>query len=140
MNSPNICGYIWLVAAVDGVWSRFAACFEACDGGTRSRTCSDPAPAYGGKDCVGVATGACNTQACDGTGCKHERCRLFALLFFALRKIELVFTTQNVKSSGSTSLSQPKAMTTVTHSSDTFQRALYGTACSTVDGPVRRVL
>ena len=88
MTTRHICGYTWrLVVAVDGDWSRFAACSEACGGGTRSRTCSDPAPANGGKDCVGAAIGACNMQACAGTGCKHERTRLFALLPFTFHVV-----------------------------------------------------
>jgi len=28
--------------------------------------CGDPAPANGGKDCIGHATKQCNTQACPG--------------------------------------------------------------------------
>ena len=57
---------MWLVV-VDGGWSRFSACSTACSGGTHSRTCSNPAPANGGKDCVGAAWALCNMQACAGT-------------------------------------------------------------------------
>jgi len=53
---------------VDGGWSPLSACSKACNGGTQTRTCSNPAPANGGKDCVGAFIIACNTQVCTGTG------------------------------------------------------------------------
>merc|ERR1712150_231959 len=49
-------------------WSDWSACTKSCGGGTQARTCSDPMPANGGKDCVGDGTKVCNTQSCpDGT-------------------------------------------------------------------------
>ena len=51
-----------------GGWSTLSACSKACNGGTQIRTCSNPAPANGGKNCVGAAIIACNTQVCTGTG------------------------------------------------------------------------
>ena len=54
---------------LDGGWSGFGGCSKACNGGAQSRTCSKPAPTNGGKDCLGDATSACNTQACAGTAC-----------------------------------------------------------------------
>ena len=56
-------------STLDGVWSDFEACSKSCGGGTQIRTCSNPAPANGGKDCVGDATRVCNTQACPGAAC-----------------------------------------------------------------------
>ena len=53
-------------AALDGGWSGFGECSKACGGGTQSRSCSNPAPANGGEDCVGDSSTACNTQACPG--------------------------------------------------------------------------
>ena len=51
-------------------WSRWGDCSATCGGGelTKTRTCTDPAPANGGKDCVGVASlsQACNKHACQG--------------------------------------------------------------------------
>ena len=62
------CGY---ECAIDGSWNDFGAwseCSAACGGGfqTRTRTCSNPAPAYGGADCNGQSKQeqACNVQAC----------------------------------------------------------------------------
>ena len=58
---------------VDGGYSDFgdwSECSAECDGGTqtRSRTCTNPAPANGGADCVGDSTESreCNTQGCPG--------------------------------------------------------------------------
>lgn len=61
--------------AVDGGWSEFGEwceCSKPCGGGvqSRSRTCSNPPPAHGGKDCMGMSeeTMECNTQECDVNG------------------------------------------------------------------------
>ncbi|XP_067654977.1 uncharacterized protein [Haliotis asinina] len=65
---------------VDGGWSLWtdevAQCSVSCGGGTqlvtRTRTCTNPAPAYNGQYCVGVDrttfTQACNTQGCPVDG------------------------------------------------------------------------
>ena len=61
--------------AVDGGWSDFgpwSECSADCEGGTqtRTRTCTNPAPANGGADCVGDATETqdCNTHRCPVNG------------------------------------------------------------------------
>lgn len=54
---------------VDGGWSAFVACSKACGGGSQSRSCSNPTPANGGKDCVGANFKLCNTQTCASTAC-----------------------------------------------------------------------
>ncbi len=57
---------------IDGGWTEFncSACSETCGGGTQFcyRTCTAPAPANGGADCVGSSTMTqeCNTHSCDG--------------------------------------------------------------------------
>ena len=56
-------------STLDGGWSEFGACSKACGGGTQSRTCNNPAPANGGKDCTGDATKECNMRSCAGTDC-----------------------------------------------------------------------
>ena len=60
---------------MDGGWSDFgdwSECSADCRGGTRTRTrtCTNPAPAYGGADCVGEATETqdCNTNPCPVDG------------------------------------------------------------------------
>ena len=59
------------VSEVDGGWSdwtSFSKCSATCGGGisTRSRSCTHPAPAYGGRSCSGDShsSGHCNTQSC----------------------------------------------------------------------------
>ncbi|KAL5255035.1 hypothetical protein ACHWQZ_G014467 [Mnemiopsis leidyi] len=61
--------------AVDGGWSDYGSwseCSAVCGGGTKTRTrsCTNPAPANGGADCVGEATEAqdCNTHSCPVDG------------------------------------------------------------------------
>ncbi|KAK3738877.1 hypothetical protein QZH41_014661 [Actinostola sp. cb2023] len=61
--------------SVDGGWSGYSswpACSKTCGGGTqrRTRTCTNPAPAHGGKDCVGPAaeTRECNKNVCPVDG------------------------------------------------------------------------
>lgn len=68
-----------LPTPVDGGWSAWSTCSLTCGGGTQSRTCTNPAPANGGVNCVGPTTGACNTQACtptatlSATGCTIQK-------------------------------------------------------------------
>ncbi|MSP93099.1 MAG: hypothetical protein EXR79_15085, partial [Myxococcales bacterium] len=58
---------------VDGGWSEwsYSVCSAACGAGTKSgtRTCTQPAPACGGKACEGAAMSseACNDKPCTGT-------------------------------------------------------------------------
>ncbi|XP_068161435.1 A disintegrin and metalloproteinase with thrombospondin motifs 14 isoform X1 [Antennarius striatus] len=51
-------------------WSKFSSCSRTCGGGVRSRSrqCSNPPPAYGGRDCPGSAFDyqMCNTEECAG--------------------------------------------------------------------------
>ncbi|XP_038068317.1 uncharacterized protein LOC119737785 isoform X1 [Patiria miniata] len=61
--------------AVHGGWSgwgEWSACFVTCGGGSvsRSRVCDDPAPAWGGDDCVGEAVGSdvCSPDPCPVDG------------------------------------------------------------------------
>lgn len=60
-------------STVPGNWSSWGAwspCSETCGNGTvtRTRSCDNPAPAYGGADCVGEAnmTQDCLEQLCPG--------------------------------------------------------------------------
>ena len=54
---------------INGGWSEWSECSVECGGGTQSRTCTNPAPQYGGADCVGSETQSCNTQICLIAGC-----------------------------------------------------------------------
>lgn len=59
------------IAIVNGnwaLWGSWTSCSVTCGSGTqsRTRTCTDPAPANGGSTCSGNSTAsqACNTQNC----------------------------------------------------------------------------
>ena len=59
------------ILIVDGMWSEwseFGDCSVTCGGGTqeRTRTCTNPAPEFGGDDCVGdsLETQDCGTNPC----------------------------------------------------------------------------
>ena len=53
---------------IDGGWSAWGTCSKECGGGTQTRTCTNPAPAHGGKPCSGAASRPCNTQDCEAPG------------------------------------------------------------------------
>ena len=56
-------------------WSEWSACNRTCGGGKqkRERTCTNPTPAHGGKDCEDQGLGeaeesvACNEDPCPST-------------------------------------------------------------------------
>ncbi|XP_078373724.1 SCO-spondin-like isoform X1 [Oculina patagonica] len=61
--------------AVDGSWSpwgQYSQCTKSCGGGSqyRTRTCNNPAPSGGGKQCPGLSQQSkhCNSQACTVDG------------------------------------------------------------------------
>uniref|UniRef100_A0A8B9DRQ9 ADAM metallopeptidase with thrombospondin type 1 motif 14 n=1 Tax=Anser cygnoides TaxID=8845 RepID=A0A8B9DRQ9_ANSCY len=51
-------------------WSKFGSCSRTCGGGvrSRSRSCTDPPPAYGGRHCPGATYEhqVCNSEECPG--------------------------------------------------------------------------
>jgi hypothetical protein len=53
---------------INGGWTEWSTCSATCGGGTQTRTCTNPAPANGGLDCVGETSQSCNTQSCGGGG------------------------------------------------------------------------
>ncbi|XP_078378155.1 SCO-spondin-like isoform X7 [Oculina patagonica] len=64
-----------LPCPVDGkwtVWGKWSICPVTCGGGVqdRSRTCTDPKPAFGGAPCVGASkeTRSCSERPCPGDG------------------------------------------------------------------------
>ena len=58
-------------------WAPYSTCTKTCGGGvrTRKRTCTNPPPANGGKDCSGLGpnstTSECNNQECPGEYLKN---------------------------------------------------------------------
>ena len=83
---------IFVLAPVHGGFSAFGACSKTCGGGIRTRTCTNPAPKYGGRGCNGHTQEACNTQACQG---KTSRVWLFALIQRKEHSMQLFFHYQN---------------------------------------------
>ncbi|XP_045167367.2 semaphorin-5A-like [Mercenaria mercenaria] len=71
-EAKNICPkFCHLCSLVDGnwaEWSRWSSCDVTCDSGihTRKRTCTNPAPAYHGMQCIGKDT---DTKSCDNQLC-----------------------------------------------------------------------
>ena len=53
-------------AKVDGGYKEWSSCSKSCGGGTQTRTCTNPKPSGGGKDCTGLgpSTQSCNPQDC----------------------------------------------------------------------------
>ncbi|VDI13130.1 Hypothetical predicted protein, partial [Mytilus galloprovincialis] len=116
-GSTNIFRYNWiafdfldliLIHIIDGVWGSWASwgrlqwfcawgtCSVTCASGThdRSRTCTDPAPAHNGANCVGSGTA---TQTCTLTPCPSNISLLnnrFILLPFE-KKVDGAWTTWN---------------------------------------------
>ncbi|XP_011537602.1 A disintegrin and metalloproteinase with thrombospondin motifs 14 isoform X1 [Homo sapiens] len=52
-------------------WTKFGSCSRSCGGGvrSRSRSCNNPSPAYGGRLCLGpmFEYQVCNSEECPGT-------------------------------------------------------------------------
>lgn len=67
-----------------GAWSAFSSCSASCGGGTqsrtrdgtrtRSRTCTNPTPDYGGIDCVDSLTGSETTSFSESQACNTQDC------------------------------------------------------------------
>lgn len=77
-------------------WAAWSSCSKTCGGGTseRVRSCSQPTPAHGGKNCTGDSSESrdCNTQACAG---KLDIDTLYwsvGSVFFFSPKIKFYFT------------------------------------------------
>jgi hypothetical protein len=63
----TLCRSPVLYAAVDGGWSAWSTCTPACGQGTSTRTCTEPRPSNGGRDCYGDSTKSCIIQQCGAT-------------------------------------------------------------------------
>lgn len=59
-----------VLTPVDGGWSAWSSCSVTACGqtGTQTRTCTNPAPANGGANCVGPSSQPCSTGSCGGGG------------------------------------------------------------------------
>ena len=69
-----------------GYWSNWSSCSKTCDTGSmsRSRSCNNPYPAYGGSYCSGYSSESanCNTKSCPGKAILHINVCFF--FFFLL--------------------------------------------------------
>ena len=73
--------FISCVFEVDGKWSQWgiwSVCDVTCESGhmTRTRTCVNPAPQHGGKDCIGLNQEAsdCHLKHCPSISLYHYHC------------------------------------------------------------------
>lgn len=64
----NVCILNFIVNGGWNNWAAWGTCTVTCGGGSQSRdrSCTNPAPAYGGLQCSGstTSTQACNTHNC----------------------------------------------------------------------------
>ena len=61
-------GFVETPALMNGGWSEWSECSQACGGGEQTRTCTNPAPSNGGADCSGDSRRACNERDCLNEG------------------------------------------------------------------------
>ncbi|KAL5248471.1 hypothetical protein ACHWQZ_G017609 [Mnemiopsis leidyi] len=83
---------------IDGGWSdndEWSKCTKLCGTGTqnRTRTCTNPAPQYGGADCTGTAeqTQECNNKPCPIKEHRLELEQVQVLLFNTMTVLELLW-------------------------------------------------
>lgn len=74
--------------AIDGgysEWSKFSECNASCGGGimVRKRSCNNPDPQHGGKDCKGLGT-AVEEKNCNSFPCRMSDQYLFIAFFLWL--------------------------------------------------------
>lgn len=85
---------VFIVNGGYSAWGPYGSCSKSCGGGqqTRTRNCTNPPPAHGGKDCsdLGPSTSSreCNDQGCPGLNV-HTLCFDYSATFF--RKLSLHF-------------------------------------------------
>ena len=87
-----------LFITVDGAytpWSDWSLCSNSCGNGTkvRYRTCSNPAPANNGQDCIG---GPIQTENCVGTSCPGTFSCHFAKPLAAVSLISCFYFCTNI--------------------------------------------
>ena len=89
--------WIYWTLTVDGGWSAYGAwsqCSVTCGGGnqSRSRTCTNPPPAHGGRQCSGKSTEnrVCGTAECPGKTRKHKLHTWKEIITIMIEKLQLI--------------------------------------------------
>ena len=72
-------------SSVDGgysSWNQWSTCSVSCGGGrrARSRTCDNPKPQHGGKDCLAIGLST-QSEECSTNDCPSNRLFNFTLIF-----------------------------------------------------------
>jgi len=125
---------------VNGGWSEWGTCSATCGGGTQTRTCTNPAPANGGADCVGDATRSCNTNAClpgipaGGGGSTSVGGGQVQLIIFN-EQIEKVFGTNAIVSWATNLAATSRVVYDNTQHAPGGSPPNYGYSLSTVEDP-----
>lgn len=90
-----------LMLSVDGQWSGWkpwSGCTRSCGSGiqTRARTCTNPSPAHGGQDCVGLGdeTRTCNNNPCPGKLQDLSIGIVLAIIWYCLRYIRRLLNSR----------------------------------------------
>ena len=80
-------------------WSDWGTCSETCGEGqkTRSRSCTNPAPAYGGDDCTEIGD-ATESQTCNDGPCPGM-CPMIRIEFLIYSRIIITFNHRYMYSS-----------------------------------------
>ena len=94
-NESNTKQYLFFSRTVGGgyaEWSKWSECSVSCGGGftKRSRTCTKPAPKYGGTDCSKLGPDV-ETQKCNLMQCASENLYFVCVCFFSGRPRSISF-------------------------------------------------
>ena len=87
-------------------WQPYGACSKTCGGGVkkRTRTCTNPPPANGGKDCSGlgpdITTRKCNKQECPGKDVDNIIANISTILLTPPKATRLQHTKKSLSQRG----------------------------------------
>ena len=78
----------WTVDGGFNTWGEWSVCSRSCDGGaqTRTRTCTNPPPMHGGKQCPGPTS---ETQSCNSHFCPLKAEEMQQFIDFAVKNLSI---------------------------------------------------